>query len=173
MPTFSNCCGRDEYVCQKCTRILCSKCHPPEWRPDITGHQSAGNVCPECLKKATVPVQTNLFVNKDTVTKTGELDFIRKKLATDTKWATRGLLVIYNRQTEDEQRVDETKHHNNIGFTGYDAPLLSSFAKQYMQRKWLSFKQVTILKKRISKYCQQIYELSDKTKLLGCMENSK
>jgi hypothetical protein len=52
MPHFSSCCrGADEYICQKCGKIFCSNCHPPEWRPDITGHKSAGNVCPSCLEK--------------------------------------------------------------------------------------------------------------------------
>lgn len=49
MPHFSECCRADKYVCQKCGRQLCSNCHPPKWRPDITGHESAGNVCPSCL----------------------------------------------------------------------------------------------------------------------------
>lgn len=52
MPHFSSCCpGADTYICQKCAKIFCSKCQPSQWRPDITGHKSAGNVCPNCLKK--------------------------------------------------------------------------------------------------------------------------
>ena len=51
MPHFSKCCGADDYICQVCGRIKCSKCNTPEWRPDITGHKSAGNVCLECLEK--------------------------------------------------------------------------------------------------------------------------
>lgn len=51
MPHFSSCCpGADTYICQKCARILCSKCQPPKWRPDITGNKSAGNICPKCFK---------------------------------------------------------------------------------------------------------------------------
>ena len=46
----SRCCGVDTYICQKCAKIFCSKCNPSVWRPDITGHKSAGNVCPGCLK---------------------------------------------------------------------------------------------------------------------------
>jgi len=51
MPHFSKCCGADEYICQVCWNIFCDKCRPSEWRPDVTGHKSAGNVCPSCLKK--------------------------------------------------------------------------------------------------------------------------
>lgn len=45
-------CGADTYICQSCGRILCSAAFPAEWRPDITGNQSAGNVCPTCLNPA-------------------------------------------------------------------------------------------------------------------------
>ena len=51
MPHFSACCGADEYICQVCWNIFCSECKTSEWRPDITGYKSAGNVCPKCLKK--------------------------------------------------------------------------------------------------------------------------
>lgn len=52
MPHFSSCCpGADEYICQVCGGIRCSGCQPSSWRPDITGHKSAGNICPKCLKK--------------------------------------------------------------------------------------------------------------------------
>lgn len=49
MPHFSAN-GNDTYICQKCARILDSVDYPSEWRPDITGHQSAGNVCPSCVR---------------------------------------------------------------------------------------------------------------------------
>lgn len=44
--------GADTYICQKCARIFNSVKYPPTWRPDITGHKSAGNVCPACLNDA-------------------------------------------------------------------------------------------------------------------------
>lgn len=51
MPHFSDCCpGADTYICQVCGTIHCSNCEPSQWRPDLTGSQSAGNVCPECRK---------------------------------------------------------------------------------------------------------------------------
>jgi len=55
MPHFSNCGNHDfpadEYICQKCGRVKCSECHKPQWRTDITGNKSAGNVCPSCVKE--------------------------------------------------------------------------------------------------------------------------
>jgi hypothetical protein len=42
-------CGQDTYLCQVCARELCGAQLPPAWRPDLTGHTSAGNICPKCL----------------------------------------------------------------------------------------------------------------------------
>jgi hypothetical protein len=45
-------------------------------------------------------------------------------------WAYRGLTAIFARQTADEQNIEATRYHNGIGFTGLDAQICSSFAKQ-------------------------------------------
>lgn len=51
MPHFCECCGADEYLCQRCGRVRCSLHKPSQWRVDITDCDSAGNVCPECVKE--------------------------------------------------------------------------------------------------------------------------
>jgi hypothetical protein len=69
MPHFSNCCpNADTWICQVCAKIYCGGCVRSEWRPDITGHESAGNVCLTCLGKA---VQPSIVATKK------QLDFIR------------------------------------------------------------------------------------------------
>lgn len=163
MPHFSDCCGRDEYVCQVCGAILCSSCHPSEWRPDITGSKSAGNVCPTCLVKA-VPA-----VAKSKITKTAKLSFLRDKLASDGTWALRALAPIFSRQTADEQAAEITSEHNSVGFSGVDAELLSSFAKQFQARNFLTEKQMTYLFKKIPKYAGQVLGACDESKLLAAM----
>jgi rubrerythrin len=42
--------GYETWICQVCKRVYNTTVHP-EWRPDITGHPSAGNVCPSCIAK--------------------------------------------------------------------------------------------------------------------------
>lgn len=42
MPHFCKC-GADEYICQFCGRVRCSKSRPSEW---IEGR---GNICPDCI----------------------------------------------------------------------------------------------------------------------------
>lgn len=54
MPHFSDCSkhsGQDTWICQGCGQIFCSGCVMSEWRIDITGNNSAGNVCPTCIAR--------------------------------------------------------------------------------------------------------------------------
>ena len=51
------------------------------------------------------------------------------------------------------------------GFTGYDAEFLTSLAKQYSKRKFLSPKQISKLHKVMPKYWRQLLDVSDKNKL--------
>lgn len=74
MPHFSKCCpGADEYVCQICGQIKCSGCQPSVWRPDLTGHKSAGNVCPDCLKQKTKAVVRPISLHEFCHTESGGL----------------------------------------------------------------------------------------------------
>ena len=49
MPTFSAS-GFDIVICQVCGRDIDTGHDLPEWRPDITGRESGGNVCPQCVE---------------------------------------------------------------------------------------------------------------------------
>jgi len=69
-------------------------------------------------------------------------DTIREKLRTDDKWLARALVALNERQTIDEQRDESTRHHNNEGFTTGHARLGTSMAKFYLQRGYLTAKQV-------------------------------
>ncbi len=53
MPHFSQCCGTDEYVCQKCGAVKCGNHEPSSWMSGITENEHAGNICPDCLEKNT------------------------------------------------------------------------------------------------------------------------
>ena len=69
-----------------------------------------------------------------TMTKKALLAALKERLAQDDRWALRALTVVYMNQTADERRVEQTIEHNGIGFSGPDAEILSSFARQYQQR---------------------------------------
>jgi hypothetical protein len=87
-----------------------------------------------------------------------------KALLTESRRAVeKALLVLLDRQTEDEQRAEATHEHNGMGFTSYDAELLTSFAKQVKENRYqralgqrLSERQFEIAKKRVMKYAKRL-----------------
>ena len=75
-------------------------------------------------------------------------------------WCRRALLRIYSNQELDEQLVADTTKRNGIGFTPADAPILTSLAKQMLERNWLSPRQWEILYKLLPKYARQLQRCS-------------
>ena len=79
----------------------------------------------------------------------------------------RALVALFDRQTEDEQRDNQTKLDNNIGFAGCDSKSGSITAKTYLKKRSLEGWQVEKwLKKgangyaRICKYAGQLNEIA-------------
>ena len=79
----------------------------------------------------------------------------------------KALLWIYKFQTEDEKQSDSTRELNGVGFTGVDGEILSSFAKQVINRHFLSEKQMVILRKKIKKYETQMSKIATHIKKGG------
>jgi hypothetical protein len=97
--------------------------------------------------------------------------YVQTKLATDGVWATKALVRIFNEnQTSDEQNSEVTIHNNSRGFNGTDANFLSSLAKQFISKGYLSEKQMLYVHKKIKKYWKQVVDMSDQTKLRGMVE---
>lgn len=90
-------------------------------------------------------------------------DLIQDNLRESDAWVIRGLLCIYDYQTADEQASEHTKDHNDVGFNGLDAQILTSFAKQVHKHKRnpqyptpLSVKQMRICRNKMLKYAGQL-----------------
>lgn len=99
-------------------------------------------------------------------TKTNIAKYVKFQLKSNPAWATKALVRIFTEgQTPDEQVADVTRYNNNVGFSGADVEILSSFAKQYMKKGRLSDKQMALLHKKISKYSRQVINFSDTSKL--------
>lgn len=91
-------------------------------------------------------------------TKKDLLAFLKKKLGEDEKWALRALQRIYEGQTYEELNEENTKELNGLGFTGFDAPILTSIYKSYLEHnKRLTPKQMQVVMKMMGKYAGQIY----------------
>lgn len=86
------------------------------------------------------------------------VDQMKKNLETSPNTRARALLRIFENQTRDEQVSESTNHYNGIGFTGSDAQFLTSLAKQYKYKGYLSPKQDAILARKIKKYARQLVE---------------
>ena len=97
-----------------------------------------------------------LSTTEDNAMTTYTKDFIRSALASNDTWLMRGLVAIYNRQTEDEQSVGVTSHDNGIGFNGVDAFILTSIAQQFVRNGSVSPKQKDIVRKKMLKYAGQL-----------------
>lgn len=90
---------------------------------------------------------------------------LKKTLATDAKWATRGLVRIFQEQTESEKATDHTSNLNGVGFNGTDAFILSQFAKAYGRWNRLSEKQMAIVHKKMPRYAGQLVRLVGQEKI--------
>jgi len=88
------------------------------------------------------------------MSKKGMIEQLRHRLASNDRWALRALMRVYQNQTADEQCRETTIERNGIGFSGPDADILTSFARQYQQRGWLSERQLAILHRRIPAYAR-------------------
>jgi hypothetical protein len=89
---------------------------------------------------------------------------IVKLLETNDRAVARALVVLYERQTEDEKASEDTRHHNNRGFRPCHARMGTSMAKFYLRNGYLSPKQVAYWRKqgkegmRISIYWRQLLD---------------
>jgi hypothetical protein len=106
------------------------------------------------------------------ITKKATKEFVKEQLKTNKVWTLKGLTTIYANQTTDEQAYGGTSKLNDIGFSGVDGDILSSFATQYQTKGYLSPKQMVILTKKMPKYWKQIIAVSDVEKLKGLIEKS-
>ena len=85
-------------------------------------------------------------------------------LRSNDKAIARALIVLKDRQTEDEQRSESTRHLNGRGFRPCHARMGVSMAKFYERNGYLSPKQIAYWRKegkegmRISIYWRQLLE---------------
>ena len=93
-------------------------------------------------------------------TKKARITHIRSMLGSNSAWALKGLERIFQNQTDDEQNMEQTVMHNNIGFTGADAEIMSSVAKQVRRGRVMSVKQMGLIFKKMPKYARQLESCS-------------
>ena len=89
-------------------------------------------------------------------------DEIKGLIETRDDAVIRGMLRIYDLQTESEQVFGDTHEHNGVGFSGVDGGIMSSFVEFYNKANFLSYKQMKIARKKMLKYAGQLTMISNK-----------
>lgn len=85
-------------------------------------------------------------------------EYIQNKLMTDQRWTERGLIVLYNRQTTEEQETKDTRFLNGRGFNGTDGRYLTWCSEWLIKGRHLSGHHLEKVRKKICKYWKQIQE---------------
>lgn len=83
-------------------------------------------------------------------------DVMREQITNSDAQAIKALLRLHQYQTTDEKTSHNTHVYNAVGFTKADSRILSSFADFYKCKKFLSPKQLAVLKRKIGKYAGQL-----------------
>jgi hypothetical protein len=89
---------------------------------------------------------------------------IKTNLGTDRKWMERGVIVLYERLTEEEQQSGQTQYFNNRGFNGSDSRYLTWVAGWLLKdpRNHLNDKHKQKVGKMLPKYWKQIQDIIEK-----------
>ena len=86
---------------------------------------------------------------------------IKELLMTNDKAVARGLVALYNCQTDNEQFGECTTESNGVGFNKFDAELMTNMAKWYIAKGFLTSKQIAIVRKKIVKYAGQLTAIAN------------
>lgn len=88
------------------------------------------------------------------------INYVKQRLMEDDKWLYRGILAIYDRQTDEEQYKGVTKEKNNVGFNAIDAEILTSYALLIKKAGFLTIAQKEIARKLMVKYAGQLHQIA-------------
>jgi hypothetical protein len=84
---------------------------------------------------------------------------IQNNLRSNPKWIHRSLVVLYERQTSDEQQTGQTSVYNNRGFNSSDSRYLTYCSKWVLSGRTLNEKHLQKCGGRLPKYWKQIQDL--------------
>lgn len=89
-----------------------------------------------------------------------ELDIVGMLLS-DNLSVDRAVMAIYNRQTQDEKRISDTRVLNGIGFNGADARTGSYYARWIMSGRNLSGHHLERARAMMIKYRKQLMDIAN------------
>lgn len=86
---------------------------------------------------------------------------IRAMLGRSNKAVEKAVVAIYKRQLNDEQRIHETIHRNNVGFNHADARKGSYYAAWVLEGKQLTGEHLVKARAMILKYGRQLADIAN------------
>lgn len=95
-------------------------------------------------------------------TKTWDKESIQELLKSNDKAVARAVLAVYRFQTEAEKSTQTTRDSNGIGFSAFDAEILSDFAEKLKRGLTLSPRQLELARKKMLKYHRQLVLIANK-----------
>ncbi len=100
-------------------------------------------------------------------------DYIRWLLLMNDRAVEKAIVAIYNLQTEDEKSSNDTRHSNNVGFSGADARLGSYYAKWILSGKNLTGKHLEKARNMANKYIRQLVQVATNKMQTSSIELNK
>lgn len=86
---------------------------------------------------------------------------IKSKIENNQIWLERAILAIFDKQTNEEQKTDESIEHNGVGFNKPDSYKLSYYAKWIKSGKHLSGWHLQNAKIKMAKYSRQLTDIAN------------
>jgi hypothetical protein len=109
-------------------------------------------------------------------TKKARVEFLREKVASDDRYLIKGLIAIFECQTQEEKVRNSVSVHNGIGFSRFDVDVLSEISKKLLQagalsaiqnrepvdcNQYLTPYERNVLRKRMQKYVGQLARIAE------------
>lgn len=102
------------------------------------------------------------------MTKTAIRLQIREALERRQDAVEKALLLIYKAQTPDEKNAEITVEKNGVGFSAFDAGILTSYAKYILENRWnrpagqiLTPRQLAVARVKILRYAGQLIPFAE------------
>jgi hypothetical protein len=96
---------------------------------------------------------------------------LQQGLDSNPKWVERAIVVLYERQTADEQRSSTTKVSNGMGFAACDARVGTYMAKWILSGKHLDGTWLDRARRMAKKYIRQLLEAAAKKEAQQSLRN--
>lgn len=101
-----------------------------------------------------------------TYTKKSLVNGLKYQIGHSAEKAKRALLLVYENQTQTEQRNSATIEYNGIGFSSMDAEILSNIAVFLKEEGFVTSRQLLVIKRLMPKYAGQVLASSIKRGLI-------